>query len=74
MRCGQVVVGLAIGDVAAALSTRVLTGLLYGVAPGDPLTFVSVSAAMLAVAACACAVPAVAASHVDPNVAFRSAS
>ena len=66
-----VIPGLVIGAGAAAIGTRALAGLLYGVAPADPLTIGGVSVAMLAVAACACAVPAVAASRIDPNVAMR---
>jgi putative ABC transport system permease protein len=66
-----VAVGLAIGNAAALAFTRGLTGLLYGVAPGDPLTLATVSISMLVVAAGACAVPAMAAARVDPQAALQ---
>jgi predicted permease len=64
--------GLAVGIPAAIASTRLLRGLLYGVSPTDPLVFVGVSAAMLAVAIAACCVPARRAMRLDPLVALRS--
>ncbi len=63
--------GVAIGIVAAVLFTRLLAGMLYGVAPGDPLTLAVVSAAFLAVAIVASAAPAFAAARIDPHVALR---
>ena len=66
-----VAIGLVVGDVAALGFTRLLRGMLYGVAPGDPLTLAAVSAGMLAVAVCASAMPALAAARVDPHVALR---
>jgi putative ABC transport system permease protein len=64
--------GLAVGIPAAIASTRLLRGLLYGVSPTDPLVFVGVSAAVLAVAIAACCVPARRAMRLDPLVALRS--
>ena len=64
--------GIAIGLGGALLVTRGLQGLLYGVSPADPLTFVAVPVALLLVAAAACIVPARRASRVDPMVALRS--
>jgi ABC-type lipoprotein release transport system permease subunit len=46
--------------------------MLYGVAPGDPVTLAAVSMGMVAVASVACAAPALAASRVDPHVALRA--
>ncbi len=66
-----VAVGLAIGNIAALAFTRLLGGMLYGVAPGDPATLAVVSATMVLVAVCAAAGPAFAASRVDPQVALR---
>jgi putative ABC transport system permease protein len=48
-----------------------MSDLLYGVTPGDWLTFTLVSACMLIVAAAACAIPARRAAHVDPIIALR---
>jgi len=68
-----VIAGVVIGDIAAVVLSRALTGLLYGVAPGDPVTIGLVSVAMVVVAVCACTVPALAAARVDPQVALRQA-
>ncbi len=64
--------GVAIGLVAAVALTRLMQGVLYGVTPRDPLTFVGVAAALLAVAAFASWLPARRATRVDPLVALRA--
>jgi ABC-type antimicrobial peptide transport system permease subunit len=64
--------GLALGLAGALLLTRVLAGLLYGVGPRDPLTFVAVPATLLLVALAACWIPARRAMRVDPLVALRA--
>ena len=66
-----VVLGLCAGLAAAAALTRLMTGLLYGVTPTDPLTFATVPAALAAVAALATWIPARRAATVDPMKALR---
>jgi putative ABC transport system permease protein len=51
--------------------TRLMRGLLIGVSPTDPLTFVAVSALLTAVALLACGMPARRATRVDPVAALR---
>jgi predicted permease len=65
------IVGLGIGIAAALSVTGLLRGLLYDVTATDPLTFVAVSAALLAVACAATYVPARQAVTVDPAVTMR---
>jgi predicted permease len=63
--------GIAIGLIAASIATRLMTRILYGVQPTDPVTFVAVSLLLLAVALLACYVPARKAMKVDPMIALR---
>jgi putative ABC transport system permease protein len=57
--------------VAAALVTRVMAALLFGVSAVDPLTFVAVAIALATTALLASYVPARRAARLDPSVALR---
>ncbi|HKQ80161.1 MAG TPA: ABC transporter permease [Blastocatellia bacterium] len=63
--------GLAIGLALAFAATRLLTKLLYGVGPTDPLTFVVISSLFALVALLACYIPARRAAKVDPILVLR---
>jgi putative ABC transport system permease protein len=66
------ITGLGIGLVMAGVAARALRGWLFGVAPADPLTFVSVVVVLGIVAALATYVPARRAMGVDPMASVRS--
>lgn len=67
-----VLIGIVLGLVGTFAVTRAIRSLLFGVTPGDPMTFVFVSVAMLAVAVIACSIPARRATKVDPVIALRN--
>ncbi len=64
--------GVALGIATATVLTRLLRGMLYGVAPLDPVTYVAVPALVVAIAALACYLPARRATRIDPMMALRS--
>jgi putative ABC transport system permease protein len=63
--------GLAVGLLLAVAVTRLISNLLYDVAPGDPWTFGGVALLFAIVALLACFIPARRASRIDPMVALR---
>jgi putative ABC transport system permease protein len=63
--------GVAIGAAAAAMLTRVLQSILYGVGARDPVTFVGVAGTLVVVALLAGLVPALRAVRVAPSQALR---
>jgi putative ABC transport system permease protein len=65
-------VGVLVGVVTAAGGMRLLSALLFGVSPFDPLTYAAVIAALGSVAFLATWLPARQATRVDPSIALRS--
>lgn len=67
-----IAIGLVLGTFAALSLTRLLTSLIYGVSPTDPVTFAGVIVVLSLVAVLACLIPAAKASRIDPLVALRT--
>jgi ABC-type antimicrobial peptide transport system permease subunit len=64
-------IGVAIGIAGALALMQFLSGLLYGVRPTDPLTFIGVSLTLTAVGLAACYIPGRRATKIDPMEALR---
>jgi ABC-type antimicrobial peptide transport system permease subunit len=64
-------IGAALGVAGAFATTRVMSSLLFGVAPTDLATFTAVVVVLVVVAFVACYIPARRATKVDPLVALR---
>jgi ABC-type antimicrobial peptide transport system permease subunit len=69
---GVTVLGIGVGMLGALAITRVLSGLLFGVSPSDPVTFVVVGVLLGGVALVATYVPARRATRTDPLAALRT--
>lgn len=69
---GMAVFGIVVGLLAAAVVTRVLAGMLYGVGTLDPIAFGSVALVLLGVAILATWLPARRAIKTDPVIALRA--
>ena len=67
-----VALGLVIGVVGAYFAAGVIRGLLFGVAPNDPVTLIGVGIFMAAIGVLACWIPAVRAARIDPAITMRS--
>jgi predicted permease len=63
--------GILAGVAASAALTRVMSALLFGVSPLDPLTYGAVAVGLASTALLASYVPAARAARVDPAVALR---
>jgi putative ABC transport system permease protein len=63
--------GVAIGMGSAFALTRYMVSLIFGVSPFDPITFLTVTCLLIAVAALASYVPAIRAARIDAIQALR---
>ena len=67
-----VITGVLLGSAFAVWAGRWLATLLFNESPRDPVVYAAVAAVLVIVALVAMAVPAMAATRVDPNVALRA--
>jgi predicted permease len=65
-------IGLAVGALVAVAAGRVVGGMLYGVSPTDPVTYLAVAAIVASASWCGALVPAMRASRADPLSALRT--
>ena len=66
------IAGLAIGGAAALAVTQAMSGMLFRITPGDPVTVIAVAAVLAATSFIASWLPAISASRADPSVALRA--
>jgi predicted permease len=64
-------VGAAIGLFGAYAARQFIGGLLFGISPADPLTFLAAACFLLAIAAIACAIPGARVMYIDPSRILR---
>jgi putative ABC transport system permease protein len=64
--------GLTVGTTAAVALSRLISSLLFGVTPADPLTFAAATAVLLTIALGATLFPALRATQIDPLPALRT--
>jgi putative ABC transport system permease protein len=65
-------IGIGLGVIGALWLNSLIASLLFGVEPTDEATMTAVIATIVIVATIACALPAVRASRLDPNVVLRT--
>ena len=64
--------GVVFGLAGAAMATRAMGALLFGLSPLDPITYIAVVLLLLGAAVVACAAPAYRAASIDPCIALRA--
>ncbi len=67
-----VIIGLALGVAAALVATRAMAGLLYGITPNDPATFLTVASLLVGAGLGASWLPARRAARLDPATTLRA--
>ena len=67
-----VAIGLAFGAAAGVAVSQLMTSVLYGVTPTDPVTYAAVAGILAIVSLVACIAPAMRAARIDPLLAIRS--
>jgi predicted permease len=65
-------IGVAFGLVASFITMRLMSSLLFDVSPVDPVTYASITVAIIAIAYVACYLPARRAATVEPVNALRA--
>jgi predicted permease len=65
-------IGLVLGVAGAYVAGGIIRGLLFGVAPHDPATFIGVAVMMAAIGVVACWIPALRAARIDPAISMRA--
>ncbi len=65
-------IGIGVGLLLALGASRLVAGLLYGIGPGDPVTYAVAAVVLAGMTIAACWVPARRAAAVDPMTALRS--
>ena len=65
-------IGLVLGVAGALFAARIIRGLLFGVTPYDPATFIIVTVTMAGIGLAACWIPALRAARIDPATSMRS--
>jgi ABC-type antimicrobial peptide transport system permease subunit len=65
-------IGLTVGLAIAALASRVVAALLYGISPLDPVSYAGAAALLFATVLVASLLPARRASRLDPMATLRS--
>jgi len=64
--------GLIVGCLLAVATARAIAGVLYGITPADPVSWLVAAATLMAVAAIANVIPAARAARVQPTQALRT--
>jgi ABC-type antimicrobial peptide transport system permease subunit len=63
--------GVVAGLAGVTAFARLMSGLIYGVTPTDPLTVASTAGLLIVVALAACWLPALRAARIDPMIVLR---